>query len=250
MTTLARSTSTRCRDCTLRQRSVFRPLDEPAIALLEAMKIGEIALDAGTNLTIDGDATAAIYTLLDGWAIRYLRRDQERRQILEILLPGDTIGVAAAVTGRSNVDIGTLTRAHFCVLHMQTLPTILSDHPGLALDLLRTQLDDAERADMRLASWGQLSGRDRVGLFLIEMYERLRRRDMVQGPSCAFPLRGVDVADAVGLSRVHVARALRLLRDEDLAHMRRGRLVIPDPERLALVVGHRFDPAPAPRVIL
>lgn len=250
MTTVARPVITRCRDCALRRRRLFRPLISPEVAFLEEVKTGEVHLEAGTELIVEGAAAAAVYTLLDGWAIRFLAGAGERRQILEILLPGDTIGVTAAVTGRSGYSVATLTDARFCMLHLDSLARILRDLPCLALDLLRTQLHDAERTDMRFAAWGQLDGHHRVGFFVIEIYERLCQRGMTDGTSCMFPLRGIDVADAVGLSRVHVARALRELRDRDLAHLRRGRLTLPDPERLALHVGHDFDPAPMQRTIL
>lgn len=241
---------TDCRSCTLRRKSLFRPLVRPELAFLAKMKDGEVLCGAGNELIAEGSAAVAIYTLLDGWAIRYVRQSANRRQILAVLLPGDTVGITGAVTGTNKYSVAALTSSRFCVLQRQTLQTMRRSLPSFALDLLRTQLDDEQWTCMSLARSRQQAGDERVGSFTIELYDRLRLRDMVEGTSCDIPLRGIDIADVVGLSRVHAARALRRLRDLDLAHLRRGRLTLPDPKRLADHVGYSFQSDPARRTIL
>lgn len=243
-------TTTYCRNCMLRRQSVFRRLSRAELTFLAKMKDGELLCKAGDELMAEGSAATAIYTLLDGWAIRYVRQFPDCRQILAVLLPGDTIGLMGTATDTNKYSVAALTASRFCILSPRTLPTMRDSLPSLALDLVRTQLDEELQINISFARRNQQSGYHRVGFFTVELYDRLRQRGMVAGTSCAFPLRGIDIADAVGLSRVHVARALRDLRDRDLAHLRRGRLVLPDPERLADHVAYSFESKPTGRTIL
>ena len=74
---------------------------------------------------------------------------------------------------------------------------------------------------------------------MLETFDRLRQRAMVNGGStCPFPLQRRDLADAAGLSRVHVARTLESLRERRLAEIQNGTLVIFDRPRLTDLAGY------------
>lgn len=234
----------------LRRKSLFRPLGRHELSFLAEMKTGEMLCEAGDALIAAGSAATAIYTLLEGWAIRYVRQPADRRQILAVLLPGDTVGVTGVVTGINRDNVAALTKSRFCALDRRTISMMRCSVPSFALDLLQTQFDDEQRIGMSLARSRQQSGDGRVGSFTIELYDRLRWLGMAEGISFAFPLRGIDIADAVGLSRIHTARALRRLRDLDLAYVRKKCLTLPDPGRLANHVGYSFRSDPPRRTIL
>jgi len=80
------------------------------------------------------------------------------------------------------------------------------------LGVLKTRLEEGRRTDKRLRLLGRMGAEERVGYVLIETYDRLRQRSMAGVASCPLPLRRTDIADAVGLSRVHVMRVMRELR--------------------------------------
>jgi DNA-binding GntR family transcriptional regulator len=73
---------------------------------------------------------------------------------------------------------------------------------------------------------------------------------MTNGVACPFPLRRTDIADAVGLSRVHVMRALRELRAQGLMDLRGRDLIIPSVARLAAYTGYTLQPPNGTRFIL
>jgi CRP-like cAMP-binding protein len=85
---------------------------------------------------------------------------------------------------------------------------------------------------------GRMSAVERVGYFLVEIYDRLLQRGMAGATSCPLPLRRTDVADAVGLSRIHVMRALRELRSQNLVDIKGRDMIIPDASRLAAHTGY------------
>jgi CRP-like cAMP-binding protein len=228
----------RCAECTLRRKTLFHPMTKRDLATIDRMKCEDMIVPAGQDLFRQGGRAENFYTLYDGWGLRYHHLRDGSRQILDVLLPGDMAGLTAVLLGYSAHSVQALTAANFCVLNGDALPGLFRKNPELALALMRTCLADARRADLRATMLGRLSAAERVGYFLIEIYDRLRRRGMVRSGICPCPLRGIDVADAVGLSRVHVMRAFKELRGEALLQRERGNLFIPDFARLAAYTGY------------
>ena len=58
------------------------------------------------------------------------------------------------------------------------------------------------------------------------------------GSTCPFPLQRRDIADAAGISRVHVARTLERLREQRLATIQDGVLVLLDRPGLVELAGY------------
>lgn len=240
----------RCKECTLRQKQLFRAMNGREVGAIARMRKDDLVVPAGTDVIRKGARGPTFYTLYEGWAVRYHRLGDESRQILDVILPGDQVGFTRVLLGESAHSVQTLTPATFCVLDGCALPGFLKANPEMALDLLRTGLAEARRSDLRLTMMGRLSAPERVGYFLIETYDRLRRRGMARGGTSPFPLRGVDIADAVGLSRVHVMRALKELRSTALLDLDGGDLVIPNFAKLAKFTGYVPIPRSGKRVIV
>ena len=100
---------------------------------------------------------------------------------------------------------------------------------------------DAALAREHLTNVGRRSARDRVAHPLLELFYRVRRRGASPGDNALeLPLTQEHIADAPGLTMVHVNRTLRALREADLLAMRGRMLRILDPEALAELAG--FDP--------
>ena len=140
--------------------------------------------------------------------------------------------------GASGYSVQALTAASFRALDGRQFVALFNSNPKFALSILKTRLDDGRRADKRLTMLGRMSAVERVGYFLVETYDRLLQRGMAGATSCPLPLRRTDVADAVGLSRIHVMRALRELRSQNLVDIKGRDMIIPDASRLAAHTGY------------
>jgi CRP-like cAMP-binding protein len=75
---------------------------------------------------------------------------------------------------------------------------------------------------------GQRTAFERVAHILCELFLRLRAIGITDGSTCEFPVTQVDLADATGLSAVHLNRTLQELRAADLIVLRGKLLTIPD----------------------
>lgn len=228
-----------CGECPLRRKPLFRPFSEPELSFVTAMKTDHIVVAPRSDIIQEDEVGGPIYTLFEGWAIRYHRLPKGARQILDIVLPGDMIGLASAILGTVKHSVQAITPATLCVLSGRGIPELFDQHPGLALNIMQTRVEEEQRGDVRLSLLGRSNAGQRIGYLMLETFDRLRQRGMVDGGStCPFPLQRRDIADAVGLSRVHVARTLERLRDGKLAEIQDGVLVLFDRARLADLAGY------------
>ena len=92
----------------------------------------------------------------------------------------------------------------------------------------------------RIVDHGRRDARERVAHMLYEMLVRHRMVGLARNDEFDFPVTQTDLADATGLTPVHINRTLQGLRAEGLLEMKGGRVRIQDPERLKQVAG--FNP--------
>ncbi|HJU15278.1 MAG TPA: Crp/Fnr family transcriptional regulator [Stellaceae bacterium] len=228
-----------CAECPLRQKPVFRAFSQEELQFVAGMKADHIAVRPRADIIRADEVGGPVYTLFEGWAVRYHRLPGGTRQILDIVLPGDLIGLSAALLGVVRHSVQALTPVTLCVLDSAQLSGLFERHPDFALALLQIRGEEEQRSDARLTLLGRTRAEQRIAYLMVETFDRLRHRGLVTGGStCPFPLRRHHLADAAGLSRVHVARTLDLLRRQRLAEIQDGILVLHDPPRLAAFAGY------------
>lgn len=228
-----------CIECPLRQKPVFRAFLRDELEFVAAMKVGHVAVRPRADIIRADEVGGPIYTLFEGWAMRYHRLPNGARQILDIVLPGDMIGLSSATLGIVRHAVQALTPVTLCVLDSPQLTVLFERHPAYALALLQSRVAEEQRADVRLTLLGRAKAEQRIAYLMIETFERLRQRGIVNGGStCPFPLQRHHLADAAGLSRVHVARTLDRLRQRRLAEIQDGVLVLLDRPGLMALAGY------------
>ena len=222
-----------CIDCRLRHRPCFRPFSDEELKSISSLKTNHIALPAKSDVVSEGEVGGALYTLYEGWAFRYKTFADGARQILDLILPGEIIGLSSALLGTIRHSVQTLTPVSLCVLDGYPMPKLLRRHVDLTLDLLRWRVEEKHRADTRIALLGRQKPLQRVGHLMLETFDRLRRLELANGTMCPFPLQRQHLADAAGLSMIHLNRTLTQLREERLAAVEDKTLIIYDRRRLA-----------------
>jgi CRP/FNR family transcriptional regulator, anaerobic regulatory protein len=228
-----------CAQCPLRLKPLFRPISEAELTFVSELKRDHIVVAPRVDIIQEDEVGGPAYTLFEGWAVRYHRLPRGSRQILDIVLPGDMIGLASALLGTVRHSVQALTPATLCVLSGRTLSDLFAEHPGYAFNIMQTRVEEEQRADVRLSLLGRSNAEQRIGYLMLETFDRLRQRGMVNGGStCPFPLQRRDIADAAGISRVHVARTLERLREQKLATIQDGVLVLLDRPGLIDLAGY------------
>ncbi len=99
-----------CEKCPLRGKAVFRQFSETELEFVKEFKAGELSVEGGTTVLLEGTNSAHLYTVLSGWAFRYKMLPDGRRQILNFALPGDLVGSVGRRTA--------LERTAYLLLHL------------------------------------------------------------------------------------------------------------------------------------
>jgi len=211
---------------------------------IDARKLGQLRRPAGSVLITEGGTDERLYTLLSGWAFRFKSLPDGRRQILNILLPGDTMGVQAELLSASPHGAEALTDVDLCAFRRDTLLVLSREHPELSFDLIWLAALGEKLTDDVLLSVGRRNATERVAMLLVHLYRRAVSAGLKQDDSVPFPLTQMHLADALGLSHVHVNRVLQGLRKGGLVRLSEGRLGIGDLRALRRVADYWDQPPP------
>ena len=189
--------------------------------------------EAHRTLVSEGEANAASFVLLDGWSIRFKTLTDGRRQILNVVLPGDMIGLEAHVIAQASASVATVTPCTIAEFRPAATVRMLAEQPRLAAALLWASSREEAFLGERLLSLGRRPAIDRVGHLFVELYHRLRLVGLADG-TAAFeaPLNLDQIGDALGLSVVHVSRTFGRLRELKLLDRRNHNIAILDLDAL------------------
>ncbi|MQM39364.1 hypothetical protein KBTX_03389 [wastewater metagenome] len=220
--------------------------DLAAFALLPAFRRRQFQPDQ--EVIREGDPAPHAYALVSGWAFSYRLLADGTRQVLAFHIPGDMPGLADALLGRSSAGCKAATPIVANSLPAYQLRAALTHDPGLAAPVLRALSREAVAAQERMVDLGRRSAVARTVHMLLELGERLQRAGMAVGNGYACPISQILLADALGLSAIHLNRVLRRLREDGVLRFRAGHVVFDDPARARrLALSSRQDtPEPYP----
>ena len=219
-------------------------MEAEQLGWIEQRKIGQLRCPAGSVLITEGVTDERLYTLLSGWAFRFKSLPDGRRQILNIILPGDTIGVQAELLAASPHGVEALSDVDLCAFRRDTLLVLSRENPELSFDLIWLAAHGEKLADDVLLSVGRRNATERVAMLLVHLYRRAVSAGLMEKDSVPFPLTQIHLADALGLSQVHTNRVLQKLRKDGLIRLSEGRLGIGDLRALRRVAAYWEQPAP------
>ena len=98
-----------CERCPLRPLDVFRSFEKSELAFVSTFKKGELSVDKGATVLVEGNHSAHLYTVLSGFGFRYKLMADGGRQILNYLLPGDLIGLQGSLMGEMQHSVEALS---------------------------------------------------------------------------------------------------------------------------------------------
>ena len=180
-----------------------------------------------------------MFVVLDGWAFRYKILPSGSRQIMAFLMPGDACDLNIGMLADMDHGIQTVTPSRVAAIPQGAMDQLLRDHRGIGLAMYRAQLADEGTLRAWIVSMGRRSSIERVAHLVCELYVRARTIGLADGTGFALPLSQLVLADALGMTAVHINRVLKELRLADAIMPKRGGVVITDPLKLVQIAG--FD---------
>ena len=195
---------------------------------------------AREDIIREGDRPRDVNLFLTGWACRYKQLEDGRRQIVAFFLPGDLCDHNVFILREMDHHIGTLTPVTVAELSREAFERITLDHPRILQALWWETLVNAAVQREWTVNLGQRDAVERMAHLMCELFVRLRSIGLTEGDGCAFPITQSDLAEATGMSTVHVNRTLMELRKRQLLTLKGRRLTIPDLD--ALMAAGLFNP--------
>ena len=195
----------------------------------------------GSDMIHQGQKDQCAYVLASGWASSYKILPDGSRQIVDFQIPGDFLGLRSVLFRTSDHNVEPLTPMQASEVQQKDLLDVFGRTPRLAMAVLWAASRDEAMVVERLVDLGRRSASVRMAHFLLELGSRLRMVGLGDRTGYACPLSQYLLADALGLSAVHVNRVLRELREEGLLTFQRGRVTFDDYD--ALVAHADFDRA-------
>ena len=225
--------------CIIRHFSHYCTLTKEEKALLDELEQSPTEVKAGESLWEENDAAQHFCTLRSGWAYSYRHLENGSRQILEVFLPGDIIGLREFAFSKRLAGVRMIEDGVICCFPHHRIMALFKQ--SLTLTSVMFAISSRQQVLMteRLVNIARRSARKKMAHFLLEMHQRLRQNGAGGGSRLRLPLSQELLADLLGLSSVHVSRTFSTLSREGLVHRERHDVEIPDIE--ALVVEAEFD---------
>ena len=184
------------------------------------------------DIAREGDRPKDVHLILSGWACRYKQLEDGRRQVVSFFLPGDLCDLNIFILREMDHSIGTITPVSIADLSRDFFDEMSADHPRIITAFWWESLVNAAVQREWTMNLGQRTALERMAHLLCEIFFRLRIAGLTREESCDFPLTQADLADATGLSKVHVNRTLQELRSAGLIVLKGKMLAVPNLERL------------------
>src|ERR1700692_1656064 len=229
-----------CYDCTLRACGLFKPVSRNELGAINEIKRDHLVLPAGAEIIRAGEDSPEIYTLYSGWAFRFKTLPDGRRQILNFLLPGDLVGLQAAMFDAAQHGVEALTEVQLCLLPRRKVWALFGEMPGLAFDVAWLGSREEGHVDENLTSAGRRTATERTAALIVMLYKRAKALGLVVKAPFLFRWTQQPIADALGLSLVHTNKTLARLRKMGMFARMNGSLTLTNPRVLARIAQH-FD---------
>ncbi|QIQ85363.1 Crp/Fnr family transcriptional regulator [Erythrobacter sp.] len=210
-------------------------------AAIEALREAPLVrVPARQTMLSEGDQQSVVRLLSQGWAYRFKDLPDGRRQIVGLLLPGDFFDLKVRLGDEMDHSVAALTPLAYHAIPPETLDRLSAEHPRIADALARHEHVNGAIHREWLLNLGRRNAFERLAHLFLEVFLRLRAAGLARGGECDCPLTQNDLADATGVTSVHLNRTMQELRREGLVELKSKRLFIRDYDRLAQIA--MFNP--------
>jgi CRP-like cAMP-binding protein len=197
-------------------------------------------LRAGERLASEGDEPEGLHVVVNGMLKSCRNLDNGAAQTLALFTAGEMVGAQAIALGRKMSTLSAVPATSVATIPASRLKLVQEDYPQITDGLLRALARETAILQEWLVGMGRRTALSQVAHLLCEVTVRMRMAGRAHGDTCEFPLTQAEIADAAGLSTVHVNRVLQALRAEGLVTLSRSQLKIIDWNKLGHVAD--FDP--------
>ena len=210
----------------------------------EQHALGEAVLPAkavrsGTDLVREGERADSLFIVTEGWAVRHTATREGGRQLPALVVPGDVGNLDSLMFDRLDYGVRTVSPAKVVALPRDRALALAAQHPGIARTFTWLALLENAILSKWALSLGRRSAKEGLAHLLCELSVRLDAENGNES-SFALPLTQEQLADALGLTAVHVNRTMQQLRTGGMVATAERTVTLPNVAGLRQIGG--FDP--------
>jgi CRP/FNR family transcriptional regulator len=221
---------TLCKQCAVRKLALFQGVKPENLEWTQSVREQQYVIKPKRRLFEEGEPPKYSFTLFSGWVALYQTSQEGNRMINHFALPGDFLGFHADPGKPIDYSAQALTEITVCAFPASELHSVLKNTPELSSRMMDMHAQTIKLCRQRMMGIGRKSARQRLAFLMLELYHRVKAAgEIIPGTeekSIVFPLSQEDLADAMGLTSVHISRTLRELTDEGLLSIKHRRLTI------------------------
>jgi CRP-like cAMP-binding protein len=221
----------------LTSRSVLTEDEQRAILNLPTQTV---QVQANRDLVRLGEQVKHACLIVEGVLGRFGQSADGKRQITALHIPGDMADLHSVVQPKGTSALNALSTATILRVPHQALRAIAARYPAIAEALWRDCMVDAAILSQWVVNVGRRNAKTRIAHLICETAVRCKAGDRPEAMRFDFPLSQGQLADATGLTAVHVNRTLKVLRQDGVVLVSGGIAHILDWKRL--VRTGEFDP--------
>lgn len=209
-------------------------------AALEAVPMQTAQFDAVQDIVREGDRPSRSFALLSGIACTYKSTQAGKRQVMSYHVPGDLPDFQSLHLDVLDINIAAVSPCRVGFVQHEAVRVLLRMHPRLGEIFWRGTLIDAAIVREWMLNTGRRKAYARMAHLFCELITRLAAVGLAPDLSCDLPMTQPELADALGITPVHVNRTIRDLKAAGLITLRSRRLTVHD--WAGLVSAAEFDP--------
>jgi len=211
------------------------------VKLLKNLEEAAVDKPKGTVLIEQGREAEKLFVMGSGWSYNDVCNLDGGRQILDINLPGDIVGMRDIACHEAHSTLTLLTDATVCAFERQQLNSLFGSSNKLVGILFLISMRREALMTERVVNLGRRDAFERFCHLIVELRARLQCVNTETIMDFRLPFSQAALADILGLTEVHVNRTLKRVRDSGLLTLANGRVSINNLDEL--IDASQFNPA-------
>jgi CRP-like cAMP-binding protein len=218
----------------------WHPLDEADRRAVLALPHRIKKVSVHHFLVREREAAKECCLMLSGFSVRHKIVGGGARQIVSIHMAGDIVDLQNSILGTADHSVQMLTSGEAVLIPRDAVRQLALDYPRVGMAMWEDTLVDASIFREWIANVGRRNAVTRIAHLLCEFSLRLEVAGLGNHHTYELPMTQEQLADAVGLTPVHVNRTLKVLENDGLIGRKGRHVTIGDWQHLADVGD--FDP--------
>jgi len=190
------------------------------------------SLAPGSYAVREGEVPSGCGVLVSGFAYRQKLTGDGGRQILSIHIPGEALDFQNIFLNVADHSVQMLTRGHVALVPRADIQRIARSSASLGHAILVSILVEASIFREWILNVGRRDAKSRLAHVLCELAVRLDAHGLADDMGYHLPMTQAELADALGLTPVHLNRVIRSLEVDGLINRSKRDVSFPDWERM------------------